>query len=94
MPAPGRMASASACRCIERPEPGFREAIFDRIDLEIPDWHKSWHTDWKAIRETATLVRTKALVARGRAEIAQTFRFPRRQGHRHLPPRLATTAWR
>ena len=61
---------------IERPEAGFREAIFDRVDLNTPDWNKAWHTDWKAVRETATLVGTKALVARGRAEVAQSFALP------------------
>ena len=60
----------------EHPEPLTRDAIFDRIDIELPDWHKSWHTDWKAVREApAKPEETRALVDRGRAEISQTFAF-------------------
>jgi hypothetical protein len=57
----------------EGPETGIREAIFARVDLNTPDWHKAWRQDWKAIRETATLVETTPLVARGRAEVTQNF---------------------
>lgn len=59
---------------LERPAAGTRDAIFDRIQVESPDWHQAWHRDWKAIRETPDRVaEEKALVARGRAEISQAF---------------------
>ena len=61
---------------LERPEAGIREAIFERVDLNSPDWHKAWHTDWKAIRQPAELIGTKALVERGRAEVSQSFALP------------------
>lgn len=61
---------------IERPEAGTREAIFDRVDLNVPAWNTAWHKDWKAIRETATLVGARALIERGRAEVAQSFALP------------------
>jgi hypothetical protein len=62
---------------LERVEAGTRDAIFDRIDPESPDWHKSWHTDWKARRDLPeTVVDSRALVARGRAEISQSFAMP------------------
>src|SRR5205823_977144 len=62
---------------VERVEAGSRDAIFDRIDPESPDWHKSWHTDWKARRELPPGVDdSRALIARGRAEISQAFGLP------------------
>ena len=61
---------------LDRVNPPNRDAIFDRIDVESPDWNAFWHRDWKAIRDVGTLAETRALVDRGRAEIAQTFTLP------------------
>jgi hypothetical protein len=62
---------------LERVEPATRDAIFDRIDVESPDWHKSWHTDWRARRDTPqTVAAAEAIVAQGRAEISQSFALP------------------
>ena len=59
---------------IERPDPPTRDAIFRPIDLESPDWHESWDTDWTAVRHAPKGVEeTKAVVERGRAEVRQTF---------------------
>ncbi len=59
---------------IERPDPPTRDAIFRPIDLESPDWHESWDTDWTAVRHTPKGVEeTKAVVEHGRAEVRQTF---------------------
>ena len=59
---------------IERPDPPTRDAIFRPIDLESPDWHKSWDTDWTAVRRAPKGVEeTEAVVERGRAEVRQTF---------------------
>jgi hypothetical protein len=61
---------------LERVVPPTRDAIFDRIEIESPDWYKSWHTDWKAVREVPAGVESASeLVARGRAEISQTCRL-------------------
>ena len=62
---------------LETVDAGTRDAIFDRIDIESPDWHKSWHTDWKASRTVPEAVADSgAIVARGRAEISQAFALP------------------
>ncbi len=62
---------------LERLEAGIRDAIFDRVDLNSPDWHKAWHTDWKAIRATGGAHRdASAVVDRGRAEVSQSFALP------------------
>jgi alpha-mannosidase len=62
---------------LERPEAGTREAIFDRVKVDSPDWHEAWHNDWKAIRELPDGVEEETAVAeRGRAEIAQRFALP------------------
>ena len=61
----------------ERPAANNRDAIFDRIQVDSPDWNNAWHTDWEAIRETPEGVAGEtAIVARGRAEIAQKFVLP------------------
>lgn len=62
---------------IERPDPPTRDAIFRPIDLESPDWHESWDTDWNAVRHAPKRMEdTKAVVERGRAEVRQTFALP------------------
>jgi alpha-mannosidase len=61
---------------LERVEAGTRDAIFAPIDVESPDWNKSWDTKWKAIREAGALSGTRATVDRGRAELAQSFKLP------------------
>ena len=38
-----------------------------------PDWHKSWHTDWKANRGLPVVYASDAELARGRAELRQSF---------------------
>jgi alpha-mannosidase len=58
---------------LERVEAGTRDAIFSPIEVESPDWHKSWDTKWSAVREAGTLTETRAVVERGRAELRQTF---------------------
>ena len=61
---------------LERPETGNRDSIFDRIQVENPDWNQAWHTDWTAVRKIPQAVaEEKALVARGRAEISQAFQM-------------------
>ena len=61
---------------LERVEAGTRDAIFAPIEIELPDWHKSWDTKWKAVRDAGTLTGTRAIVDRGRAELGQTFALP------------------
>jgi alpha-mannosidase len=59
---------------IERPDPPTRDSIFRPIDLESPDWHESWDTDWTAVRHMPKGVEEMgAIVERGRAEVRQTF---------------------
>ncbi|HTN61043.1 MAG TPA: hypothetical protein VL147_05755 [Devosia sp.] len=53
---------------------GVRTDMFDVVDLESPDWHKAWHTDWQARRDVpASVENTRASVQRGSAELAQRF---------------------
>ncbi|HVW93897.1 MAG TPA: hypothetical protein VHB74_14980 [Devosia sp.] len=52
---------------------GNREAIFDRIKVESPDWNTAWHNDWQADRSGGMLRGQAATVARGRAELSQDF---------------------
>ena len=33
---------------------GRRESIFDRVNVESPDWGEAWHRDWQAERHAAT----------------------------------------
>jgi alpha-mannosidase len=62
---------------LERVEAATRDAIFDKIDIDSPDWHRSWHTDWQARRDLPDEVsESRALVARGRAEVGQAFTLP------------------
>ena len=61
---------------LERIDSGIRSDMFDAIDLESPDWHKAWHLDWKAVRNSAELTGTAATAARGSAEITQSFVLP------------------
>jgi alpha-mannosidase len=62
---------------LERVEAATRDAIFAPIEIESPDWHKSWDTNWKARRDTPESVAgTTEIVARGRAEISQSFALP------------------
>ncbi|MDR3473176.1 MAG: hypothetical protein P4M09_16065 [Devosia sp.] len=59
---------------LERPVENTRDAIFDRIKVDSPDWHDAWHTDWKADRQVPDRVLAETAVAeRGRAEISQSF---------------------
>jgi alpha-mannosidase len=62
---------------LERPEAATRNAIFDKIDVESPDWNESWHTDWIARRDVPEgVLSSRALVERGRAEVEQAFALP------------------
>ncbi|WP_159592597.1 hypothetical protein [Chelativorans xinjiangense] len=55
---------------------GTRDAIFDRIKIDSPDWHEAWHRDWQADRQAAGREgEPQAIVERGRAEIGQSFAF-------------------
>ncbi|MDB5531028.1 MAG: glycoside hydrolase family 38 [Devosia sp.] len=59
---------------LERIASGLRTDMFAPVELESPDWHKAWHTDWKAQRDVpATVENTRATVQRGSAELAQRF---------------------
>ncbi|WDR04335.1 hypothetical protein PSQ19_15385 [Devosia algicola] len=59
---------------LEQIESGVRTDMFDKVALESPDWHKAWHTDWKARRHMPTkLVDTKTVSARGSAQLTQIF---------------------
>ena len=59
---------------LERIESGIRTDMFDRVEIESPDWHKAWHTDWIARRDMPTsVVDSRAVTTRGSAELAQTF---------------------
>ena len=59
---------------LERIESGIRTDMFDQVALEEPDWHKAWHTDWKARRDVpAAVTDTRADSVRGSATISQSF---------------------
>ncbi|HTN62386.1 MAG TPA: hypothetical protein VL147_12680, partial [Devosia sp.] len=59
---------------LERIASGLRTDMFAAVDLESPDWHKAWHTDWQARRDVpASVENTRASVQRGSAELAQRF---------------------
>ena len=47
-----------------------------RSKSSSPDWHRSWDTKWKAVRDAGTLTGTRAIVDRGRAELGQIFTLP------------------
>ena len=50
-PARPRMAFASACRSSSGSRPASARRSSTGSTSNSPDWHKSWHTDWKAIRD-------------------------------------------
>lgn len=50
-----------------------RDAIFDRIKVDSPDWGDAWHRDWQAERSGGTLTGQGAVADRGRAELSQSF---------------------
>ncbi len=52
---------------------GTRDAIFDRIKVDSPDWNEGWHHDWAAERTAGRLEGQAATAARGRAELSQSF---------------------
>ncbi|HVX80460.1 MAG TPA: hypothetical protein VHB23_03715 [Devosiaceae bacterium] len=73
----GRGGLAFGVPVLEVVVAGTRDAIFDRIQVESPDWHEAWHKDWQAERTAAKLDGApEAVVDRGRAQIAQRFVLP------------------
>jgi hypothetical protein len=47
--------------------------MFDRVEVEKPDWSNAWHHDWVADRKAGAFTGETAKVDRGRAEITQSF---------------------
>lgn len=73
----GPESTAFGVPVLEAPAEGTREAIFDRIQVESPDWHEAWHRDWKAVRQgPARIEEVTERVERGRAEVGRTFVMP------------------
>ena len=61
---------------LEKVASGIRTDMFDVVELESPDWHKAWHTDWKAARDSGRLTGTIETIERGSAQITQSFDLP------------------
>jgi hypothetical protein len=52
---------------------GKRTSMFDRVEVEKPDWSKAWHNDWQADRTGGKFLGETQKVGGGRAELAQSF---------------------
>jgi hypothetical protein len=61
---------------LEKVASGIRTDMFDVPDLESPDWHKAWHTDWQAERHSGKLIGSTESVERGSAQLTQSFELP------------------
>lgn len=53
-----------------------RTSMFDRVEVEKPDWNKAWHNDWAADRKAGRFLGETQKVGGGRAELAQSFDLP------------------
>ncbi|HVY51073.1 MAG TPA: hypothetical protein VHA07_05870 [Devosia sp.] len=52
---------------------GKRTSMFDRVEVEKPDWSNAWHHDWAADRKAGVISGEARKVERGRAELSQNF---------------------